>query len=178
MAALRAIRWQQWAAALALVLLPAAASQQAAEEDLKAAFIYNFAMFTDWPSDWPAESGGLLTVCIHGRGTMLESLEGLNQKPVRGRQIAVRPVNGRDDFRSCHVLFVDSHDKSLGHLRDSLRGASVLTVTDDDHPFRRDAIITLTVRNSRVAFEINLAAARQARLAISSRLLRLAKTVH
>lgn len=157
--------------------LAAPAVKVVPEYKLKAAFVYNFALFTDWPAEMLA-SGGTFNICANPDSAVLPELSGLGDKQVKGRQVVVRKVTELDSMRTCHVLFLDSLDRARwGQIRKNLANASVLTVSDDSEISRDGAIIGLYLENNRIGFSVDLQAARQARLVVSSRLLRLARSV-
>lgn len=163
--------------AVAMLLLPPASSAQPVPEyELKAAFVYNFVLFTEWPADTVYE-GGTLNICINPNSAMRPSLNLLQGKPAKGRKIMIRTLAVPDDVRSCHVLFIDSTDSERWlHLERRLRNASILTISDDDGS-PESGIIELSSDGNRVVFDIDMKKARNARLALSSKLLRLARTV-
>lgn len=147
------------------------------EYKLKAAFVYNFAMFTDWPPETLA-SGGTFNICVNPDSALLPELSRLGDKQLKGRRVVVRKVSELDGMRTCQVLFLDSLDRARwGHIRKNLANASVLTVSDDSEISQEGAVIGLYLEGSRIGFSVDLPAARQARLVVSSRLLRLAKAI-
>lgn len=151
-------------------------AQPVPEYELKAAFVYNFALFTDWPDDTTYE-GNTLNICVNHRSALRVPLASLGEKPVKGRRVAVRILSSADGLRSCHVLFVDSADRDQwGQLRKGLGSMSILTISDDEEIGHDGSIITLAVDRNRIVFDIDLRAAKQARLVLSSKLLRLART--
>ncbi|HYD93933.1 MAG TPA: YfiR family protein [Noviherbaspirillum sp.] len=163
--------------ALLLLLPPAATAQPVPEYELKAAFVYNFALFTDWPAD-TAYDGGTLNICVNPSSALRLPLAGLGDKPVKGRRVAVRAFSGVESLRLCHVLFIDGSDRERwGQIKKGLGGVSVLTVSDDDQIIHDGSVIGLTMENNRIVFDVDTRAARQARLVLSSKLLRLARTV-
>lgn len=165
-----------WTAA-ALLLPPALSAQPVPEYELKAAFVYNFVLFTDWPADTSYE-GGNLNICVNPNSAMRGALARLGGKPAKGRRIAVRHPTMPDGVRDCQVLFVGAGDNERWlQIRERLGGASVLTIADGDEASPEDGIITLTTQGNRIVFDVDTRAARQARLALSSKLLRLARTV-
>jgi len=172
-------RFRRHALALALAACAPAASQAQApaaapEYKLKAAFVYNFALFTDWP---PGGEGGALNICVNGEGGLRAALGEFQDRTIKGRRLQVRSWNDADAARQCHVLVLDPADRDRWtQVRKSLSGASVLTVADDADIGRSGAVITLFLENNRIAFDIDMTAARQARLTLSSKLLRLART--
>lgn len=165
------------AALLVGTLLPAlATAQQIPEYDLKAAYLYNFALFVEWPpEDAPRAE---ISICVIGHdpfGTALDALEG---KPAHQRRIAVRRVTSLRAARECHVLYVGAPEESrAAQIHAAVRGLPVLTVGEAESGAESAAIVTLTRRNARIGFAINVGAAHQSRLRISSRLLRLAQEV-
>lgn len=152
------------------------AAQTVSEQALKAAFIYNFAVFTEWPAAaLPPDAS--LTICIHPVSPLGAALTDLNLPTVRGRQVLIQSKSTLN-LRSCHILLLDALDRpELGRIKQVLRGGHVLTVTDMADPGPGDAIISLAVDNKRFVFDIDLTAAHQAQLNISSKLLRLARNV-
>lgn len=153
--------------------LPAAA-QTAPEPALKAAFIYNFAIFTEWPAAaLPPDAS--LSLCIHPGSPLGAALTDLNLQTIRGRQVLIQSTL---NLRNCHILLLDALDRpEWERIKQALRGGNVLTITDVAAPGPGDAIISLSVDNKRIVFDIDLAAAHQAQLTLSSKLLRLARNV-
>ena len=170
----RTIRlWQ----ALLLLLPLQAVAQTVSEYELKAAFVYNFALFTDWPTDTIFE-GSILNICVNPTSAMRAPLAGLTDKPVKGVRIAVRPLATLDGLRACHVLYMDSNDRDRWkQIKKRIAGTAVLTVSDDGEIFRDGAIVGMEVENSRIVFDIDTRVAKTARLVLSSKLLRLARSV-
>lgn len=155
----------------------AAAPRAAAvtEYELKAAFLYNFASFTEWPP--PAAPG--MAVCVLGHDPFGPALDALNGKTVQGAAIEVRRVSTATEARACRVVFIGTrNDADLDALLAALRDAPVLTVADGPDAARRGIMIGLVTEAGRVGFEINIAAARSAGLTLSSKLLRLARQIH
>ncbi len=145
------------------------------EADLKAAFVFNFAIFTQWPAQALA-SGAPLSLCAGGAGPLYAALGQLNDKVVNGHRIALRAAAA--DARGCHVLVLDRADRARWpQWRRDLGGAAVLTVADDADPGADGAVIVLELEDNRIGFTIDLGAARDAHLTLSSKLLRLARSV-
>jgi hypothetical protein len=145
------------------------------EHDMKAAFVYNFALFTEWP---PAAlgPGAPLAVCVNAASPLYAALGQLKDKPIHGRPVALRAA--APSVRGCHVLVVERGDRERWpQWKRDLEGGAVLTVTDDRVIGGDGAAITLSQQDKRIAFDIDLAAVRAARLVLSSKLLRLARSV-
>ena len=149
--------------------------QPVLESDLKAAFIFNFAIFTEWPQEALA-GGAPISVCASASNPMLGALAQLKDKLVNGHRVAVRPAGGA--LRGCHVLVLDRGDRERwAQIKRELAGATVLTVSDDESISVDGAVIALSVEQRRMGFDVDLGAARGARLNLSSKLLRLARSV-
>jgi hypothetical protein len=162
---------------LAATWLPCVAEampQRGNEYQVKAAFILNFARFVEWPSD--AISDGTLVVGVMGDDPFGGAIDSLNSNNINGRRLVIRRLKWGDNLRSCHILFVSSSEQNrVWKITESLRGASVLTIGEMPQFNQAGGIIKFIVENNKVRFEINAAAAGQARLKISSKLLALSK---
>lgn len=161
---------------LGLLLFAAAArGADLPEYRLKAAFLYNFAVYTEWP----AEVGNKLNLCVLGPDPFGGELQELNGKVIGARSIAVQPSTTRQTITSCKLLYVSpSAIGELPQVLEALNGSSVLVVTDSAGAARAGAAINMAVLNSRVLFEVNQKAVRDARLTLSSKLLRLAREIY
>ena len=163
--------------ALALVWLFAAApawSEDLPEYRLKAAFLYNFMAFTEWPP----QVGATLQLCVHGADPFAAELDPLKGKTANNRKIDVQLKANLDALKECQLVFVAA--PAIGQLPrviDTVRGLPVLIVADSPGAVRQGVMLNMTLVEGRVTFEANQAAARTARLAISSKLLRLATEV-
>ncbi len=173
-----------WLLSLAPLLLPVlttlacapAAATAVPENDMKAAYVFNFAVFTSWPAEVLAGAAPL-SLCVSQANPLYPSLAQLNDKLVNGHRLSLKPSSG-GAIRTCHLLLLDRSDRERWpQLKRELAGAPVLTVADDSVIGADGAIIALVVANQRIAFDIDMGAAREAQLAISSKLLRLARSV-
>lgn len=148
---------------------------QADEYQVKAAFIFNFAKFVDWPGD-AFSDGGALVVGVVGDDPFGGALDRLNGSTANGRRLRIKRLRLGDNLRACHILFVSkSEGRNLGKILDSLKGTSVLTIGEMSQFTQSGGMIRFVIQNSKVRFEINAAAASQSRLRISSKLLALSK---
>jgi hypothetical protein len=168
------------AAGLLLGLAPKVAAQPtlAEESAIKAAYIYNFGKFTDWPAEaWGAT--GRLRLCLAGPDNELaRAIEALQGKtPVQGRTVEVASLSRPSEAGACHVLVLTSRDRVAQDWIGASSGAPVLTVGDTQGFSAAGGMVGLFVDGEKVRFEINLEAAQRARLKLSSQLLRLARLV-
>jgi hypothetical protein len=171
--------------ALALVLAGASGAppelrgEAAGEYAVKAAFLFHFAQFVEWPPEAFKDASSPLKYCTVGddpfRGALEESVHG---KSVGSHTLQVQHLTRREPIAGCHILFIGVGEKK--HLPEDLSGAAghaVLTVGETEHFAQEGGMIGFLVENDKVRFEINMKTAATAKLKISSRLLLLAKTV-
>ena len=153
---------------LAIGVRPAAAQDVSLEYHVKAAYLYNFVKFVQWP---PEAREGPLNICIAGRnpfGTVLA--ETIHEENVDGRMLTSRVI--LEPEPDCHVLFVPE-GAAAAYLR-AARGTPTLTVGETDDFLTEGGVIAFVKQGSNVRFAISTEAADQARLRVSSRLLQLA----
>lgn len=160
---------------LALALLPTLAGAQAASpESLKAEVIYRVLMFVTWPPEREVPERGL-QICTLGEGGGVEgALKALSGRPIRQLTVAVRRLARVDQHAGCHLLYLPAPHPAL---RAALADAPVLVVSDAAAMLDQGAMINLQVEDGRIVFDVELDAARRAGLAISTKLLRLARFV-
>jgi len=164
-------------ALIALLLAAiAAAGSDVPEYDLKAAFLYNFVKFVEWPPAAFAGQGTPLSLCVLGEDPFGGSLDAVVRgERVGARGLVVQRPDGLDDLDACHVLFVSrSERKRLAKVLARVQGQPVLTVADMEGFLRAGGVINFVQEDSRVRFLINTEAAERGGLRISSKLLRLA----
>lgn len=148
------------------------------EYAVKAAFLYNFAKFVEWPAEAFEGPQAAVTFCILGEDPFAGELERvIAGKMVRGRPVAIRYFPRPEGLERCRILFVSSSERDrFGEILVAVR-RGILTVGEDERFARAGGIINFTLRNSRIRFQIDQGAAARAGLAISSRLLELAEEV-
>lgn len=155
------------------------AAPQSPEYLIKAAYLYNFAMFVDWPAEAFPASGAPIVIGVVGADPFGWALDRMVQdKRINNRPIVVERFKLGDDLKRCHILFVSPAESArIGDLVQRVGSQAVLIVGDESDTVSKGGTIAFTVKNDKVGFEINLAAARRARLTISSKLLNLAQAV-
>jgi hypothetical protein len=167
------------AAAVAL-LTPAspARSEAVAGSAMKAAYLYNFVKFVEWPADALPDEAPLL-MCVVGDSGVADALEDtVRDRTVDGHRIILRRARLDDSVRVCHVLYVSSltaHDAGL--LVGRLFGVPVLTASDLDRFAEIGGVAHFFIEGKRMRFAINLESAQRAHLKVSSKLLGLARIV-
>lgn len=148
----------------------------APEYALKAAFIYNFATFTEWP----VRSAETLNLCILGSDPFGNALSSIEGKLVGNAKLVINHVatNG-NALRDCQMVFISASEKdNLPAILGIARESGILTIADFQGAAQQGVMIELSVEQRKVTFAVNLEAARRAKLNISSKLLRLAKAVY
>lgn len=154
-----------------------AQAQQAPENQLKAALIYNFMLFTEWPVAGLG-SNEILTLCALKSGPVSDALIQLQKKTVGNHELRFKLLAEQDSLQSCKVLYLDDDEHQRpAQIRKKLEGLSVLTISDRERAIDEGAMIAIAVDNNRFVFEVNASSARQAGFTISSKLLRLARKV-
>ena len=157
----------------------AAETPAVGEYQVKAAFIYNFTKFVEWPEDAAATNDVPFIIGIVGNDPFGGALdEVVKSQQVAGRPLVVRRFKRGDSVTGCRILFISrSETDRLESLLKQIDSQSVLTVADLDGGASRGVMINLVVDQGSVKMEVNLARAGRARLHISSKLLGLAKIV-
>lgn len=150
------------------------------EYQLKAAFLFNFAKFVEWPpSSFSSEQAPFL-VCILGDdpfGPVID--ETLRGQQIGGRSVTVQRMRDAARLRKCQVAFISASEKSqLQDILQSIRGANVLLVGETAGFAEAGGTIEFRMEDNRVRFSINPEAAGRAGLRVSSKLLSLASIVH
>jgi hypothetical protein len=162
---------------LTLNLLGAVRPPQMPDEyQVKAAFLYNFAKFVEWPLGAFQNPGQSLVICVLGEDPFGRALdEVVEGKKIDGRPIGVRRISDAREAGGCQVLFVSSSEgKRALSVLDGGNGSGVLTVGESTNATSGGMIINFVLEGGRIRFTINPAAARRGKLRVSSRLLSLA----
>lgn len=148
------------------------------EYEIKAAYLYNFINYIDWPDSAFPAPGGTLTIGIVGQNDYGAALETLNGKQAKGRTLALKQITDPKELDQCQIVFISSSEKArVPEILEKLKDARVLTVSEIDGFAQQGGIINFISERNKVRFEINPDAARRLGLNISSELLKLAKVV-
>lgn len=167
---------------LLALLLPGSsriAWAQAGEEEIKAAFLFNFARYVQWPQGSFDDRGTPVRVCVLGANDFARIVSAnVSGKSVDDRAVEVVDLKNPASSAGCHILFVgDQAGASRSALLGEVGKLPVLTVSDSEGFAREGGIANFYRDDNKVRFEINPGAARVAGLKISSQLLRLARVV-
>lgn len=183
-----------FAAVIAIRASDTAATTQ--EYQVKAAFLYNFIQFVDWPEEKIADKDSSITIGIIGNDPFGKAFDPIIHKQVKGKSVIMerfesfeklknsagndKPESGHgfEALKKCHLLFIcSSEQKNLKEIIDVVKDQPILTVGEMEGFLEAGGIINWFVEEKKIRFEINIAAAKQAGLEIRSNLLRLAKRI-
>ena len=152
--------------------------KSAKEEEIKAAFLYNFTKFIVWPDQTYTSSAAPFRICLladHTNGTVLEALHGKRVVDQLVEVIAFDNLPGND---SCQILYIGDSDRGTREKALAVvKGKPVLTIGENDGFAHQGGMINFYIDEDRVLFEINVEAVNRAGLTASSRLLSLARIV-
>lgn len=167
-----------------LIILTAGGLAHAAEAipeeyKLKAAFIYNFAKFVEWPASVFPDTGTPIVIGVLGRNPFEdELLDAVKGRRINGRPIEIRQIRTAAEAGATQILFVSAgEERNFGALKNSL-GIGVLPVGESALFTKQGGTINFNLLGDKLRFEINMAAARRSDLRISAQLLKLATNIH
>lgn len=150
------------------------ASEAWPEADIKAAFVFNFSLLTEWPK--PPESEYL--VCQFKNDSIHINNTFFQQKMLNGRPLKWMQVEHADELKKCHIALIGQYKaQEMESILNVLDNSPVLTVSDSSSPIAQKAMIRMVLENGLLGFEVNLKASKAANLQLSVKLLKLAKRV-
>jgi hypothetical protein len=166
-------------ASLSIVSRGSAQANPTSEYAVKAAFLFHFAQFVEWPTAAFKDANAPLIFCTLGEDEFHGALDdSINGKTIENRPLRVQHLKQLQEVEGCQVIFISANEKKrIPALLASLKGSPVLTVGESEHFAQEGGMIGLFLEENKIRFEINLASAEHAKLKLSSRLLALAKTV-
>ena len=149
------------------------------EYQVKAAFLYNFAKFVEWPAGTFANANDPIGICIAGANPFGASLDNMVQgKKIGERTFAVRRIADTQQAKGCQILFIgDADTKRVRSLLEALKGTAILTVGETDDFTAAGGMIAFQLAGPRVRIQIDIEPAESSHLKISSKLLSLAEIV-
>jgi YfiR/HmsC-like len=148
------------------------------EYEVKAAYLYNFGRFVEWPAKVSAASESF-SICVLGDDPFGATLDAtIAGESINGKKVVLTRITKPQDAASCRILFISSSEESrLKEVLATLDKTSVLTVSDISQFTQRGGMIRFVTEANRVRFEVNLAIAEHAGLTLSSQLLKVAVSV-
>lgn len=176
----RILLWGAMPVVFSILILVSSALGQKKPSDyqVKAVYLYNFGRFIEWPVNAAAKDESF-NVCVLGQdpfGQILDST--LAGEQVGGKSVAARRISSPQESANCQILFLSSAEADrLDKILESLDKSAVLTVSDMPQFSQRGGMIQFVLEGNRVRFEVNLTAAQNAGLTLSSELLKVATAV-
>jgi hypothetical protein len=165
----------------AALVCPAGLHAQSAvqrEYEIKAAYLYNFIRYIDWPADTLPPAGGTITIGIIGDSPFGPAIDPLKGKQIKGCTLAVKSIVAGKDMDQCQIVFICPSEKGrLPEILGQLKETRALTVSEIEGFATQGGIINFISERNKVRFEINPEAARRTGLNVSSELLKLARLV-
>lgn len=169
---------------LVLILLlaglrPLSTHAAGSEYELKAAFLFYFTKFVEWPATAFADSNSPLILGVIGRDPFGSALDALDGKTVKNRTLKVKRLTSAETLQECHVLFISpSESDRAAEIAKALGSASVLTIGDGLPNLRQQGVmINLLLAENKVKLEINIDTVHRAKISISSQVLQMATVV-
>lgn len=148
------------------------------EYRLKAAFLYNFTRFTEWPSAAFPDHHAAHVLCIVGEDPFGLQIDELTAKPVHDRQLTIKRLHADDQLLGCHLLYVSRTEiGQTANILHTLKQAPVLTVCDSDGCAEAGFMINMRMVENRVTLDLNLDAIQHTPLKLSSQLIKLTRIV-
>lgn len=149
------------------------------EYQVKAAYLYNFGRFVEWPAKVTNATTGPFTICVLGEDPFGQALDATLAGEMRGNQkVAAKRISSPLESVDCQILFISSSEaKRLNKIVEALGNSAVLTVSDIPQFLQRRGMIQLVLEGDRIRFEVNLTATQRAGLTLSSELLKVATAV-
>lgn len=147
------------------------------EYQVKAVYLYNFGRFVQWPA--AATSNEAFTVCILGHdpfGAVLDTT--LSGESIDNLKLVAKRISSPRDAAACHILFISSSESArTREILARVEKSPVLTVSDVPGFTANGGMIQFVLKENKVRFEVNLAAAEKAGLSFSSQLLKVATDI-
>lgn len=165
------------ALALSTALSVPSSAQGPSEHQVKAAFLYNFANFVEWPRSTLADTSSIV-IGILGEDPFGQAFAPFKDRTIKGRSLRIIHSKLLQELPFCHILFISSsEEKNLAQIFQYLGDRPVLTVGESAGFAQRGGTINFVMKNKKVRFEINQQRAAKTDLKISSKLLKLASIV-
>jgi hypothetical protein len=176
---LRLLRLAIWIAVLVPFAAVAQADRELAEMRIKAAFLYRFSGFVEWPPSAFARKESPFVIGVIGADALADELEqAVAGRDAQGRAVVVRRLRRGESFAGLHILFIgQANTARLAEILGAARGHSVLTVTESDDALAHGSMINFVEVDNKVRFDVGLPEIELANLRVSARLLAVARKV-
>lgn len=156
-----------------------AASKLDREYVIKAAFLYNFTKFAEWPDNKFTDTQSPVNICIFGQDPFGQAIDVVTEgKKIKGRLLEVKRIHDVADVDKCHMLFISSYgNTNMLDVLDRVANQSILTVADSKNFAEQGGMINLVTINNKIRLEINESVVNSSGVHLSSQLLKLAKII-
>ena len=169
------------ALASGLLAIPGLHAQNSKPTDsqVKAAYLYNFGRFIEWPANVTPAKTGSFNICVLGEDPFGPALDATLAGELIGNQrVVARRITSLHEAGECRILFISSSETNrLNKIIESLDKAAVLTVSDAPQFLQRGGMIQFVSEGNRIRFEVNLTATQRSSLILSSELLKVATAI-
>jgi hypothetical protein len=179
----RSFAFSLWICSIFMGVMAVIATDACAQESrpgeyhVKAAFLYNFVKFVEWPDDRNTRTGNI-NICILGEDPFEDAFDPIQGETVGNRKIRIKRFRTLQHIDECQVLFIGSSEREdIEHILASIKGLNILTVGDIEGFAQKGVILNFYIENNRVRFEINLNSLKRSGLRISSKVMHLAKII-
>jgi len=175
----RAHRYGFLLALLLLQLVAGTHAQISRGDQIRAAFLYNFTKFIEWPSNSFTDVNAAIVIGVLGDSSLAAALTAVvRDRKVNGRPITVRAVQNAEEAASTHELFVSATEISRwAQIQAAIETRPVVTVGESPAFARNGGTINFIVQDDKLRFEINMTAAERSGVKISAQLQKLAAAV-
>ena len=148
------------------------------EYQVKAAFLFNFTQFVEWPPAALPQTGAALVIGILGENPFGKYLyEMISGEAANGHPLEVHQYKAVNEIKTCHILFINLPQAKMKEALTALKGQSILTVSDDNNFIQMGGMIRFVTKQNKIQIQIDLERAKDADLMISSKLLSVAEIV-
>ncbi len=145
------------------------------EYQVKAAMLIGFPKYVDWPTNAFAKTNSPIIIAVFGDENVANEVQNMigNGRAVSGHPLVLERITKEEEInRDCHILFIGaSEQEQIPSILKTIRGNDILTVSEGDDFLDKDGVINLIRKGRKIRLQVNLIAAENARLKISSRLL-------
>jgi YfiR/HmsC-like len=152
---------------------------KASEYEVKAVYLFNFAKFVDWPANVTKSQPGPFTICVLGKdpfGPVLDAT--VADESIGGKRVVARRIAEPPEAFDCQILYISSSEEGrLNTIFGGLARMAILTVSDIPQFSQHGGMIEFVLQGNKIRFDVNLGAAQQAGLSLSSQLLKVASNV-
>jgi hypothetical protein len=150
----------------------------ASEQVVKAAFLVSFPKYVDWPAGAFANASSPIVIAVAGDGGVIRELQKIIAgRTVNGRQLVLKRLAPGGETSAYHILFIPAEERQRSQNLLAEQKPGILTVGDSDDFLERGGVISMVRRNQKIALDVNLAAAANAGISLSSKLLAVASIV-